>query len=315
MTAETFVTMVYRPDDFDPGPLAATLAGLEGKYAEVAARSGFRFRFVPVSELVPTSIGGPRLWWRGEDLLATPQCFQVDEFSSCPQTAQFLDAVRRCVAASDSVLLNSSFEGPPYLASDKMAMANKAAALGLPVAGMICVPYGRYARTVVDAVRAAFGPGPYIVKPREMGMGYGVVKVDSVEQLGATLDMVAQTGTGYVVQQFLPNDGDIRVYVVDGEVVCAQHRRAQEGNYLANLSQGGSSVVGTDIAEVTAMSKVVATDLRAAALCVDWLLTPEGPVLNEWSAGFGGFAGLPTAERFQVGDAVLAWARRQLSPN
>ncbi len=308
-----YVNMVYRPDDFEPVGLATTIAALKPKYVDVALRSGFGFRFVPVNELTPAATDRPHLWWRGVDLLALPQCFQVDEFSTNPQTADFLSAVRRTVAASDSVLLNDSFIGPPHLTSDKIAMAHRASTLGVPAAGMVCVPYGRYARTAVPIVREAFGDGPYIVKPREMGMGYGVVKVETVEQLSSTLDMVAQTGTGYVVQPYLPNDGDLRVYVVDGEFVCAQHRRAEAGKYLANLSQGGTSTASAEVGTIARHSVRIAEELGAAALCVDWLVTPDGPVLNEWSSGFGGFAGLPEPQRFQVGDAILSWAKAQLT--
>jgi ribosomal protein S6--L-glutamate ligase len=302
--------MIYRPDDFDPQHLEQARAVTSRNYSELATSAGFDFRMVPVHELLPLCVDRPRLMWRGTDLLAERQCFQVDDFSWRPETSDMLAAVRRTVEASSSVLLNALFDGPEYLVTDKLAIIQRACALGLPVAGAVVVPHGRYARQAVVAARAAFGDGPYIVKPRELGMGFGVTKADSPEQLAATIDMTAQCGVGYLIQAFVPNDGDLRVYVIDGEIVGAQYRRPREGSYLANLSQGGASsayVVPEPIARDTL---AIAADLHASCLLVDWLLTPNGPVLNEWSSGFGGFDGLPGPERRRVGKAFFTWARQ-----
>lgn len=313
-TDSPILTFVYRPDDFDPDFVAVAQPRTAAAYGEYAELAGFTFRMVPVNELLPTCVDRPRLWWRGEDLLATRQCFQVDDFSWDPQASHYLAAVRHTVEASDSVLLNGFFTGPPHLVTDKLAMVQRAARLGIPAVDTIAVPFGRYARRVVDVVRDAFGSGPYIVKPRELGMGFSVIKAESPEQLAATVDLVAQSGIGYVVQPFVANDGDLRVHLIDGEIVAGLHRRPATGHYLANVGQGGSTTAAVVTDTVRTLSKTVVDDLRASLLWVDWLMTGDGPVLNEWSTGFGGFTGqpLPEIER-EVGAAVFAWVRRMLA--
>lgn len=307
------LTFVYRPDDFDPDYVSEAQPEAMESYGAYAERAGFMFRMVPVNELQPTCVDRPRLWWRGEDLLATRQCFQIDDFSWDPQASHFLAAVRRTIEASDSVLLNDSFTGPPHLVTDKLSIAQRATMLGIPAVGTIAIPFGRYARRVVDVAREAFGDGPYILKPRELGMGFCVVKADSVEQLAATVDLVGQSGIGYVVQPFVPNEGDLRVHVINGEIVAGQHRRPKAGNYLANVAQGGSATAEVVTESVRKLSKLVADDLKASLLWVDWLLTSDGPVLSEWSTGFGGFTGLPEREREQVGKHVFAWVHQLLA--
>jgi ribosomal protein S6--L-glutamate ligase len=306
-----FVTLIYRPHDFEPGYAEEAMARIGPVYSEAAARAGFVFRVIPVSEVLPACPDRPRLWFRGEDLLSTRQCFQVDDFSLNPQAAHFLKAVYRTILASDSVLLNRSVGAPHDLVTDKLAMICRASSLGVPAPATVAVPFGRYARTVIPAVERELGPGPYIVKPREMAMGFAVLKVDTIEQLTAAIDVTAQTGTGYIVQAFEQNAGDMRVYVAGGEPVAAQHRTATDGGYLANVSQRGSASASPCPDGVAALCHRIAASLDASLLAVDWLLTPRGPVLSEWAAGLGGFADLPEPELTRVGDAYFTWARKR----
>ncbi|MEV8333894.1 ATP-grasp domain-containing protein [Streptomyces niveus] len=303
------VNCVYRPDDFLPGVADEILKRKSPGLAGAADRAGFALRFIPVQELIPASDDRPRLWHQGEDLLSTRQCYQVDDFSWDPQASHVLKAVYRTIQESDSLLLNRSMDGPEYLATDKLAIAQHAASLGIPTPASIAVPYGRHARSVLSLVEENLGQGPYILKPREMGMGFAVQKIDTFQQLPAAIDMVAQAGTGYIVQPYLPHSADVRIYLTEGEIIAALHRTAGEGAYMTNVSQGGVSRVLPGWKEVEEQCFTIATSLRASCLLIDWLLTPSGPVLDEWSSGFGSF---PTHAP-EVGDAFFSWVRRKLA--
>ncbi|MER7862381.1 hypothetical protein ABTX61_25005 [Amycolatopsis japonica] len=307
------MTLIYRPDDFSPGHISATLERISSIYRPFADDVGLSFRCIPIDELIPACTDRPHLWWKGEDLLDTRQCYQVDEFSWDPQTAHYLHAVYRTVEQSDSVLLGRTFEGPTHVVTDKLSIIQRAAKLDIRTPATVAIPFGRYARTVVPVIEKELGPGPYIVKPRELGMGFGILKVDTIEQLNAAIDMVAQSGMGYLAQQFLPNTGDLRVYVIDGEVVAGQQRVPEQGNYIANISQGGSGVGGKVQPDIAESSRLIAADLKASCLSVDWLLSDSGPVLIEWCAGLGGFSGLPEPDRARVGTAFFRWARSLLN--
>jgi ribosomal protein S6--L-glutamate ligase len=308
----SILTMIYRPDDFEPSYSAAAADAVARVAAVDAAHNGFEFRMVPLGDLVPACTGRPQLWYRGQDLLQDPQCFQVDDFSWEPQTSHALKAICRTVQASDSVLLNQSFEAADYLAVDKLAIIQHAAGLGIPTAPTVCVPAGRYARTVLPLVHEHIGAGPYIVKPRELGMGIAVLKVDTPEQLQATLDIVAQSGIGYLIQPHLPNSGDTRVFIIDGAIAATQQRTPPPGTYRANTSQGARSSRSDAHHELHSRSQVIARSLGAECLQVDWLITEQGPILNEWSGGFGGYSALVEPDRTHVGNAFYAWAQSKL---
>lgn len=47
----------------------------------------------------------------------------------------------------------------------------------------------------------------------------------------------------FIIQEFVPNDGDYRFLVFGGKVVLVIHRQAQSGSHLNNTSQGGVSKI------------------------------------------------------------------------
>jgi len=307
-----FVTFIHQPDSFQPGYTDQAEERFVPAYTAAATRAGFTFRVIPVHELIPACHHGrPRLWHRDQDLLATRQCFQVDDFAPTPQAAAMLAAVRSAVAESSSVLLNQSAGAPHDLLTDKLAMTMHAAQLGVPAPATIAIPYGRHGRTAVPVAVREIGNGPYIIKPRQMAMGTGVLKADTAEQLTAAVDLAAWSGTGHIIQAYRPCDGDIRAYYADGQVIAAQLRLPAPGGYLANISQGGTAAAATIPDSLAAMTCRIAASLDATLLAVDWLLTDQGPVLGEWSTGVGGFADLPGPERARVGDAHFGWARKR----
>ncbi|WP_033345440.1 ATP-grasp domain-containing protein [Catenuloplanes japonicus] len=309
MRNRPYLIVVFRPDDFEPTYLRTATDRFFAAAAADAHHAGLRFRAIPHHALIPGAGDGPQLWCDGEDLLRHKHLFQVDEFSWMPQAHHHLHAIRRTVIASDSILLNHLPGTPDHLTTDKLAIVHHAAGLGMPALPTIAIPFGRYARTALSHVQELIGDGPYILKPREMGMGFGVLRCDTAEQLAAAIDITAQTGAGYIVQPYLPNDGDVRIFTVDGSVVATQHRRPAADHYLANISQGGSSTDGSGLADLNDMTEQIAGSLGSGFIYVDWLLTDVGPVVNEWSCGFGGHVSLPEQDRTRVSKACLDWAR------
>ncbi|MFF2540970.1 RimK family alpha-L-glutamate ligase [Kitasatospora sp. NPDC058063] len=311
-TTNPVITWIYQSEDLDPAGVEAFERGITRRYSALSRPRGLDFRVISATELVPSCVGGrPVLRHGDEDLLERRQCFIVEDMATDPQGLQALRAVYRTIEASDSVLLNRSYTGPDYLERDKLAQLQHAAGLGIRTADTVAVPPGRYARRVLGEVRRALGEGPYIVKPRELTGGYGVLRVDSEQQLGAVIDVVAQAVGGYLVQPLIPHTGDMRVFMADGEVVSSLTRRPRPGGYLASVSQGGSVEVNLDHDRVADQCARIARDLRAEWICVDWLMTDSGPVLNEWSTAHGGFTVMPEPELGRVADAFFGWIGRR----
>jgi ribosomal protein S6--L-glutamate ligase len=66
----------------------------------------------------------------------------------------------------------------------------------------------------------------------------------------------------FVLQEFIPNEGDYRVVVMGNKVVMAIKRRAAEKNHLNNTSQGGSAEL---VAVDSLPQQVLEASVRAAA--------------------------------------------------
>lgn len=295
----------------DPAASAKFENSITERYRVFAAPYGLNFRIIRAGELVPACLGKPVLWHRGEDLLSRPQCFIVEDMSQDPQAGQALRAIYRTIYASGCVLLNRAIKGPDFLERDKLAILQYAAGLGIPTPSTIAVPFGRYARRILDDVERELGPGPYIVKPRDMAMGIGVLRVDSAQQLSAAIDIVSQTGGGYIVQPLLENAGDMRVFLADGEILASMTRRPAPGGYLANISHGATLEVTDDHLKVAEFCQRITQGLAAEWICVDWLMVPSGPLLNEWCTAYGGFTILPEPARTKVTEAFFLWIKKK----
>lgn len=85
---------------------------------------------------------------------------------------------------------------------------------------------------------------PLIVKPSAGRQGKGVFLVNDMLELYKSVDALnEESSPAYVVREFIPNDGDIRVFTVGYKAVGAMKRTPKEGDFRSNISQGGTGSV------------------------------------------------------------------------
>ncbi|MGB1077598.1 MAG: ATP-grasp domain-containing protein, partial [Bdellovibrionales bacterium] len=97
---------------------------------------------------------------------------------------------------------------------------------------------------------------------------------------------------------------DLRVFVVDGEVLACMERRAKDGGFKANFSQGGS-VQEFDLneeAKQIAIETAKVLDIQIAG--IDLLFTDDGFTICEANT-FPGFKGLEQACDINVPRAIF----------
>lgn len=94
-----------------------------------------------------------------------------------------------------------------------------------------------------EAIEALFSFTCAVVKPV---FGYKGIDVERVEDNGKgrqRLKALLEKNSLLYMQEFIPNPGrDIRVFVVNNEVVGSIYRVAPAGGWINNLSQGGSAM-------------------------------------------------------------------------
>lgn len=119
---------------------------------------------------------------------------------------------------------------------------------------------------------------PLIVKVGAPGYGRkgkGVFKIEDYGELKKLVDDTKEFAHKYILRQFIPNDGDIRVFTVGYKVIGAMKRTPKKGDFKSNISQGakGSEFDLTyrkDIIQMAeTMSKITKTEIAGVDVILD----------------------------------------------
>lgn len=86
---------------------------------------------------------------------------------------------------------------------------------------------------------------PVVCKTCTGSLGVGVFKIDKPALVKPIFQAMWKLAPdlredGILVQEFLPNKGDVRTIVVGGQIIGSMKRVAKEGDFRNNFSQGGS---------------------------------------------------------------------------
>lgn len=117
---------------------------------------------------------------------------------------------------------------------------------------------------------------PVVVKPAEGRKGQNVFKADSIEEVQNILDNLPFEGAA-VVREFIPNDGDVRVFTVGYKAIGAMKRTPKAGDFRSNISQGGSGET-YDLGarpDIAALAEKVSTVMKTEIAGVDIIFHQE----------------------------------------
>lgn len=85
---------------------------------------------------------------------------------------------------------------------------------------------------------------PVVVKTLNGALGIGVFLIENANAFMDLMELIGETNPDLqlIFQQFVATSKgrDLRLFVVDGQVVAAMERRAKDGSFKANFSSGGS---------------------------------------------------------------------------
>lgn len=124
---------------------------------------------------------------------------------------------------------------------------------------------------------------PFIAKETRNSMGRGVFLIENERQLR---DYAAKNDVLYVQEQ-LSIDRDIRVTLVGKKVIGAYWRIAKEGNYLNNVSQGGTISYDPVPREIIDLVEDVAAALGINHAGFDVAIENGWPYFFEFNVLFG----------------------------
>lgn len=149
---------------------------------------------------------------------------------------------------------------------------------------------------------------PLVMKLLSGTQGVGVMRVRDVKEAGPIIDTLSELDQMICLQKFLPNPGeDIRVFVIDGEIVAAMKRKAAPHEWRSNIHMGGQGVAHklSKAEAETAIGAAEAVGVEIAG--VDLISVGDEPYAIEVNAS-PGFRGLLEATGINPADKIAKYA-------
>jgi ribosomal protein S6--L-glutamate ligase len=157
-----------------------------------------------------------------------------------------------------------------------------------------------------EACRALFALGRAVVKPLygSLGIGVELLSVENGRPDDARLRELLERRGALYLQAYVPDACDVRAFVIGERVEAAIVRRAAQGEFRANLSQGAEpeEIALDPVSSLTAVRAAQVIGLKYAG--VDLLLTRHGPVVLEVN-GTPAFRGVNAATGRDMAQAIV----------
>ncbi len=149
---------------------------------------------------------------------------------------------------------------------------------------------------------------PLVMKLLSGTQGVGVMRVRDAKEAGPIIDTLSELDQMICLQKFLPNPGeDIRVFVIDGEIVGAMKRKAAPHEWRSNIHMGGHGVAHkpSKAEAETAIEAAEAVGVEIAG--VDLISVENRPYVIEVNAS-PGFRGLLEATGINAAGKITEYA-------
>ena len=183
------------------------------------------------------------------------------------------------------------------------------AGVGLPVTGFA------HSTKDVDGLISLVGGAPLVIKLLEGTQGIGVVLAETHNAAESVIEAFRGLDANILIQEFIKEaDGsDIRAFVVGDKVIASMMRKAQAGEFRANIHRGGTAekIKLTPEERSTAIRSAKRMGLRVAG--VDLLRSNHGPVVMEVNST-PGLEGIETSTGVNVAGKIIEFIEKSASP-
>jgi ribosomal protein S6--L-glutamate ligase len=165
-----------------------------------------------------------------------------------------------------------------------------------------------------DLIRMV-GGAPLVIKLLEGTQGKGVILADSHQSAVSIINAFKEMHANILVQEFIEESRgtDIRCLVIGDKVVAAIRRQAKEGEFRANVHQGGKAlkVKLTPQERTIAVSAAKTMGLKVAG--VDLLRSNYGPLVLEINSS-PGLEGIEKATQINIAGKIIDYIEKHAKP-
>lgn len=203
-------------------------------------------------------------------------------------TTEFITAIVRQFEEENVRCINSSLS--VEIAKDKMRSHQLLASHGLPIPNTMLVRFP----VEVDIVDNMIG-WPCVVKVISGSYGEGIYLCENKTSFKKMMEFIGNLDTPktLLVQEYVDNKPgeDLRVFVVGGKVLGAMKRHAPEGDFRANISNGGYGEPFKVNSEIDYLAREAARICGLQIAGIDLLFDKDGYKICEANSapGFEGF--------------------------
>ena len=167
--------------------------------------------------------------------------------------------------------------------------------------------------SVLNSLLNRVGSMPVILKLLVSTQGMGVLKADDKQQANSMMEAFQRLQQDALVQEFIEEvqGADIRIFIVDGEIVASMERQAMPGEFRSNLHLGASSTP-IKITQEEADYALRAIDLIGLKVAgIDILRSKRGPLVLEVNAS-PGLEGIETTTGIDIASRIVASVERTI---
>ncbi|MCB9225173.1 MAG: RimK family alpha-L-glutamate ligase [Crocinitomicaceae bacterium] len=149
---------------------------------------------------------------------------------------------------------------------------------------------------------------PFIMKVLEGTQGQGVFLVHNEDEAEQLFSEHIRKQTRVILQEFISEfkGKDIRVIVINGEIIATMMRVAQEGEFRSNIHRGGVGIEVelTDEEKEMAIKSLDILGLKMAG--VDLMRSNQGPMLIEVNSS-PGLQGIEGTTKIQIAERLIEY--------
>ncbi|MEL6363735.1 MAG: 30S ribosomal protein S6--L-glutamate ligase [Pseudomonadota bacterium] len=159
------------------------------------------------------------------------------------------------------------------------------------------------------------GSAPIIVKLLESSQGKGVVLAENAKAAQSVVSAFRNLKADFLVQEFVKEAAgeDIRIIVIGGKFAAAMRRTAGEGDFRANLHQGGAATTVKTTKEERDTAVRAARALGLGFAGVDLLRSESGPKVLEVNSS-PGLEGVEKVSDKDIAGLVFDHLERRVRP-
>jgi ribosomal protein S6--L-glutamate ligase len=207
-----------------------------------------------------------------------------------------------------------------YALNESIAIArsrDKFRSLQLLARKGIAMPLTGFAQSAdnTEALIEMVGGAPLVIKLLEGTQGKGVVLADSHQSAISIINAFKEMHANILVQEYIKESRgmDIRCFVIGDKVVAAMKRQAKEGEFRANVHQGGRAMKVKLSPQERAIAIAAAKTMGLKVAGVDLVRSNHGPLVLEINSS-PGLRGIETTTNVNIAGKIIDYIEKNAKP-